>query len=118
MSEQVAEVTKTRRLELVDAQGNTRAMLGFRDGCPRLVLFDESDIARAMLTLRRDGNPVMELHDRHEVVRVQAGLDDSGNPLVTVADGDRKNVAVLGIGKDGGAGLVLTRDGEVVVKLP
>ena len=118
MGEQVAEIIKTRHLELVDAQGNTRAALGFRDGSPRLVLLDESNRTRAMLALRPNGNPMVELHDEQEVVLIQAGLGDTGIPLVTVTDQDRGNRVVLGIGDDGRAGLALTRDGAVVVKLP
>jgi hypothetical protein len=58
----VAEVVKARRLEMVDAAGNRRAVLSvLPDGNMALLLSDAAGNLRATLNLAPDGSPGLAL---------------------------------------------------------
>jgi len=91
----VQPVVKTERLEIVDQEGATRAVLTtVEGGRPSLTLIDENGNYRAWLFLGTDGSPNLVLIDDPRLVLMdEAGeirsaqrLDRNGAPVLTFAD--------------------------------
>jgi hypothetical protein len=62
MAEQVAEVIRAKRFELVDSDGSVRATLALHEGgTPGLGLFDNDGHERATLSLDQEGAPRLTL---------------------------------------------------------
>ena len=62
MSESVADVVRTKQVELVDSEGKVRARLALdEEGVPGLSLCDEQGNTRATLLLDRRGMPRLTL---------------------------------------------------------
>ena len=67
------EVSRTRRIEVVDAAGRRRILLGIDpDGSPVLALWDTAGRPRILLSIRPDGAPGLSLWDAAERVLFQA----------------------------------------------
>lgn len=102
--------------ELVDAEGNTRAELGFGPrSTPNFVLLDRDYRVRAKIALAEDGTPCMDLRDAARRCRAKIMLGVDGNPAVVVEDENCTPRAGLGFFRPGEADLqVRDRNGKLV----
>jgi hypothetical protein len=67
-------VVTARRFELVDEQGQSRAVMAMtKEGTPALVLSDAAGKGRAWLTLRADGSPRLDFRDASGRLRAVVG---------------------------------------------
>lgn len=106
----VGPTLKTGRLEIVDAAGAPRIVLGIDDkGRPSLALSDQSGDFRAWMFLGEDGspnlflvnNPRFILMDAKGEIRAAQRLDGTGSPSFILLDGDGKIRTNLRLGEDG-----------------
>lgn len=79
---------RTSRLELIDASGKIRGVLGMEDNSPSLTLFDELGNKRASLTVIAEG-PRLFLYDENENWRVMMATSPQG-PGLGLRDADGK----------------------------
>lgn len=81
--EPVPEVIRARRIEAVDENGKTRAVLGAFDEGPSLVLQDVSGEIRAELSANKAGNegPELSLNDENGKPRAVLGAHAGGTAL-------------------------------------
>ncbi len=92
--------------ELVDAEGNTRAELGFGPrGTPNLLLIDKEYRIRARIALAEDGTPCMDLRDTDRRCRAKFMLGTDGSPAIVVEDENCTPRAGLGFFRPGEADL-------------
>ncbi len=92
--------------ELVDAEGNTRAELGFgARGTPNLLLLDRDYRVRAKIALAEDGTPCMDLRDTERRCRAKFMLGADGSPAILVEDENCTPRAGLGFFRPGEADL-------------
>lgn len=74
-------VVRAQSFELVNATGETRAVLGTLDDVPLLGFVDASGVHRAALLLDTDGSPGIFLRDQDAQVRASLYLND-GSPTL------------------------------------
>lgn len=74
-------VVRAQSFELVNATGETRAVLGTLDDVPLLGFVDASGVHRAALLLDTDGSPGIFLRDQDAPVRASLYLND-GSPTL------------------------------------
>ena len=80
----VAEVVRANRFELVDAEGNVRAELGFTSiGVARLMLFDETSPRVLIFGGSEDGGPSIILADQ-KAPRLTLELEDNDSPVIVL----------------------------------
>ena len=81
-------VVRAQQFQLIDAQGRTRARLGFSfDAQPYLQLTDENDNRGVWIGVAREtGLAVRDADGRTLLV---LSVDDTGNPSLVVSDRDR-----------------------------
>ncbi len=96
----VPPVVRAQAFELVNAEGQTRAVLGTLDDLPLLGFADASGVQRAALLLDADGSPGLFLRDREAQVR--AGFYVEGDvpvlELLHATDGNRIEARVDDVG--------------------
>ncbi len=98
-----AAVIQAKRFELLDENGQRRAVLGFADDrAPALALFDKEGHLRAELGLRPDGGPKVLFWDgKTKVPRVGLALLPTGSPSLELADQAGNLRIVFGLGTNG-----------------
>jgi hypothetical protein len=85
-------VVRAQQFQLVDAQGRTRARLGFSaDGQPYLQLTDENDTRGVWIGVARETG--MAVRDEDGRTLLVLSVDDRGNPSLIVSDRDRNTRA-------------------------
>jgi len=126
---EVAEVIRAKSFEVVDEDGQARAVLTLVNGEPGLWLTDQNEKRRAVLGLLKNGEPGLWLYDQNEKRRAQLRLLD-GEPRLQLYDQNGKGRATLGhtdlnitrtgsIEKRPASSLVLfDKDGKVIWSVP
>ena len=101
------EVIQAQRFELVNAEGEVRAVLGLLlADKPSLVLNDEKGTLLAMLCVGFDGSPGLALYDEKGTMRVGVSLM-LGSPLITLYDEEGTGRAGLSLFPDGSPSITL-----------
>ena len=131
------------KLDLYDGSGRRRAELGARSDGGGLALFDENDKCRAGLSVVSSiggipGMPMLVLADENQNNRVMLTavgtpaltmLDEGGNsvvmlragdpgPMLALGDGDGNLRAGLGVGKDGAELSLCDKQGKTIWQAP
>ena len=122
--EEVKDVLKVRRLEVVDQNDVPRAIVDILDGGrPSIVLIDDEGVARSWLFLSGDGspnlvmvdNPRLALMDEKSEIRAAQHLDSDGQPVISLRDANGQVRSELRLGVDGSPSLRLfDEEGEVL----
>lgn len=87
MGEQASDIIRTRRLELVDAEGHVRAELTVgEDGRPGLGLLDKEGQVRARLVLGGDGVPMLTLWGKTGTLRGGVSFGNEWKMGLTMTD--------------------------------
>lgn len=83
----VPDVIRSKAFQLIDGQGNTRALLmGSPNGATFLSIADQKGKARIAMTVEPDGSSVINLADGQGKARVALGLDVQGTPTLVFTD--------------------------------
>ena len=92
IAQQSDEIVRAQQFQLIDAQGRTRARLGFSaDAQPYLQLSDENDTRGVWIGIAREtGVSVRDADGRTLLV---LSVDDRGNPSLVISDRDRNTRA-------------------------
>jgi hypothetical protein len=92
IAQQSDEIVRAQQFQLIDAQGRTRARLGFSaDAQPYLQLSDENETRGVWIGIAREtGVSVRDADGRTLLV---LSVDDRGNPSLIVSDRDRNTRA-------------------------
>jgi len=92
IAQQSDEVIRAQQFQLIDAQGRTRASLGFSaDAQPYLQLSDENDTRGVWIGIAREtGVSVRDADGRTLLI---LSVDERGNPSLVVSDRDRNTRA-------------------------
>lgn len=107
---ETTEVIKTKRLEIVDDEGESRAVLGKDDDqLIGLTLYDQT-IERLKLKVRPNGNPEVILYDSDGKLRLKLFVNKRGEPKILLSDGYDNNIVKLAVSEDDESILEL-RDG-------
>jgi hypothetical protein len=91
--ENTVEILKTKRLEIVDAQGQTRAALAAdsEDGSAGLSFFSKEGIFRSDLRVNHEGDPELRMCCGERRMRLLITVNNGGVPVFSLA-GDKGNI--------------------------
>lgn len=117
---------QTRKVELVDTQGNVRIRLALssKDGAPELTFYDQTKQQRICLGLGDQESPSLALLDEKEQKRLSLNLGSAGGPVMQYLDSEGtirlqihlslESLSLLLLNKKGipRANLFLTAEGE------
>ena len=80
------EVVRAKRFELVDENGEVRAVLGFTKGASALWLCDENGNARVALKVAPDGSPVLTFANQAGKQCLGFAVMPDGTPMMVMFD--------------------------------
>jgi len=104
----IAKVLKAERFEVVDKDGEPRALLGvLSSGEPGLQLYDRDENGRIDLSLKANGRPGLELSDRN--ARVRAALGSTEIVVPDTGQVERRQVSSV---------VLFDQDGKVLWQVP
>ncbi len=110
MEEEIKDVVRAKRFELVNDEGQKRAQLFSRgDGAVALSLFEnDGDTLRATLGVTSNGTAILNLYDRQDNLRATVQVDPT-KPEAQFSLADELGRARLqaGLHEDGTAGIVM-----------
>jgi hypothetical protein len=119
---------KVKNLEIVDDEGNTRAVFTtISGGRPSLTLLDGEGELRAWLTLNDDGSPNLLLLDQGRIVlmdgtggiRSTYSLDETNNPSVQLFSESSELRSFMGLNESGAAvSELFDESGQVIWSAP
>jgi len=92
IAQQSDVVVRAQQFQLIDAQGRTRARLGFSaDAQPYLQLSDETDTRGVWMGIARETG--LAVRDEDGRTLLVLSVDDRGNPSLIISDRDRNTRA-------------------------
>ncbi|MEE2638862.1 MAG: hypothetical protein VYE68_16700 [Acidobacteriota bacterium] len=96
---QVGDVVTAAQVNIVDAEGQLRAVLAGADerGQTSLAFYAPDGSLRGLIGVEQDGNPLVRLNDASGATRFQTTVRDTTG-LVTVGDATGRHVVVGGFG--------------------
>jgi catechol 2,3-dioxygenase-like lactoylglutathione lyase family enzyme len=111
MSEEINDVVRAKRFELMDDEGQVRAFLDTGPADEALLTFYESDgeAFRVSLGINQEGTAQLNLFDNQKTSRVQVATQAAGKlTLVTLSDEFGMGRVQLSLFSDGRTGLAVS----------
>lgn len=115
----VSDVIRTRRLEIVDAQGKVCATLSAgKDSNPSLKIFDKYGVARIDVSIDEDGIPGVGIFDIEGSERIWMMVDNENTPLIDLYDNNAQVRMEIAVDEETGSRLdIYNTDGTAVAEL-
>jgi hypothetical protein len=115
-----AQSIAARQIMLVDARGNSRAVLHLnREGLPMLQLFDDGGKPRVGLGFVHDGTVGIDLADRKGVERALLSVNSEGVPALRLYDAGARPRMLAGVDSQGYSALnFYDAEGKLLRELP